>query len=91
MNYEAGESEMLTVVEAYKQWRHYLEGAVYQVQVTTKTLNRKEVRWWERLSGLDLFIEYRPEAKNPVDDSSRRPDYESEKERRVIEEVTTSD
>jgi transposase InsO family protein len=42
-----------------------------------KELNRKEARWWERLSGLDLHIEYRPGKQNPADGPSRRPDYES--------------
>ena len=41
-----------------------------------KTLNRREARWWERLSGLDLSIEYRPGRLNPADAPSRRPDYE---------------
>ncbi len=40
-----------------------------------KTLNRRKARWWERLSGLDLAIEYKPERLNPADAPSRRPDY----------------
>ena len=85
-NYGAGESEMLAVVEGCKHWRHYLEGATYSIRVvtdhmnlrtflTTKNLSRREARWWERLSGLDLAIEYREGKKNPADGPSRRPDY----------------
>ena len=88
-NYGIGESEMLAIVEACKEWRHYVEGATHQVVVITdhanlqrflvdKQLNRREARWWERLSGLDLFIQYRPGKLNPADAPSRRPDYEQE-------------
>ena len=71
MNFGIGESEMLAIVEACKQWRYYVEGATHHVTVITdhanlqsylidKSLNRREARWWERLSGLNLAIEYRP-------------------------------
>ncbi len=54
-NYGIGESEMLAIVEACKQWRHYVEGATHQVVVITdhanlhkfridKQLNRREAR-----------------------------------------------
>ena len=43
-----------------------------------KALNRREARWWERLSGLDLSIQYRPGKLNPADAPSRRPHYEEE-------------
>jgi hypothetical protein len=86
INYEIDEKEMLAIVEACKTWRHYLEEAKYPIRaitdhfnlrifLTTKTLSRREARWWERLSSLDLQIEYRPEKKNPADGPSRRPDY----------------
>ena len=88
MNYGIDESEMLAIVEACKQWRYYVEGATHRVAVITdhanlqrflidETLNRREARWWERLSGLDLAIEYRPGRLNPADAPSRRPDYEN--------------
>ena len=41
----------------------------------TKTFSQREARWWERLSGLDLAIEYCEEKSNPADGPSRRPDY----------------
>ena len=43
--------------------------------LTTKTLSRREARWWEVLSGLDLVIEYCEGKNNPADEPSRRPDY----------------
>ena len=86
LNYGVGETEMLAIVEACKQWRHYLEGAMHPIRVitdhynlrtflTTKNLSRREARWWERLFSLDLVFEYRPGRYNPPDGPSRRPDY----------------
>ena len=102
-NYGVGESEMLAIVEACKHWRHYLEGSTYSVKVvtdhlnlckflTTKTLSRREARWWERLSGLDLAIEYREGKKNSVDGLSRRPDYmdKDDKPIHIVSYVTRS-
>ena len=88
-NYGIGESEMLAIVEACMEWRHYVEGPTHQVVVITdhanlqrflvdKALNQREARWWERLSGLDLSIQYRPGKLNPADAPSRRPHYEEE-------------
>ena len=56
LNYGVGETEMLAIVEACKQWRHYLEGAMHPIRVitdycnlrtflTTKNLSRREARW----------------------------------------------
>ena len=85
-NYGIGEAEMLAIVGACRQWRHYVEGAAHPIEVitdhanlrtflTSKNLNRREARWWERLSGLDLQIIYRPGKLNPADAPSRRSDY----------------
>lgn len=87
INYGIGESEILTIVEACKQWRHYIEGSIHRVTVIThhgnlqrflidKSPNCREAQWWERLSGLNLSIEYRPGRLNPADAPFRRPDYE---------------
>lgn len=54
MNYGISESEMLAIVEACKQWRHYVEGSTHCIAVITdhanlqrflidKSLNRREV------------------------------------------------
>ena len=51
-NYEIYDKEMLAIVNCFKQWRHYLEGANYPITVysdhknleyftTTKQLNRR--------------------------------------------------
>ena len=101
LNYGAGEGELLAVVEACKQWRHYLEGAAHRIRVitdhcnlrtflTTKNLSRREARWWEKLSGLDLEIEYRPGKHNPADGPSRRPDYMDNEPMHTVGYVTRS-
>ena len=88
-NYATGEQELLAIVMACKQWRHYLEGAKYPVRVltdhnnlrhflSTQPLSGRKARWWELLSGYHLSIDYRPGPQNPADGPSRRPDYERE-------------
>ena len=86
--YPTHDGEMLAIVAAFKQWRHYLEGAQHTVIVRTdhdslkyfmtkKELNRRQARWAERLASFDFTIEYRQGKTNPADGLSRRPDYES--------------
>lgn len=84
--YETHDAELLSIVESFKHWRHYLEGSRFPVVVlsdhanlryfmTTKELTRRQARWAERLAAYDFVIEHRPGAKNPADAPSRRPDY----------------
>jgi transposase InsO family protein len=88
-NYGVGDMEMLAIVMAFKQWRHYLEGATHPIRVitdhanlrsfmTTKELSRRQARWWELMSGYSFEITYRPGSSNPADPPSRRSDYEQE-------------
>ena len=46
--------------------------------MTTTTLNRRQFRWALVLVEYDFEIKYCVEKTNPVDGSSRRPDYEGE-------------
>ena len=86
-NYETHDAELLAIVQAFKQFRHYLEGSAYPVTVlsdhnnlryfmTTKELNGRQARWAERLARFDFRILHRPGKTNPADAPSRRPDYE---------------
>ena len=85
-NYEVHDKELLAIVFAFKQWRHYLEGAREQVLVLTdyRNLSRfmlttkltpRQVRWAQELSRYNFVIDYRPGSKNPADGLSRRPDH----------------
>jgi hypothetical protein len=86
LNYDIYDKELLAIVEAFKQWRAYLEGASYPVQVysdhnnlqyftTTKLLSRRQARWSEYLSEFDFHIHYRPGRLGEKPDAlTRRPD-----------------
>ena len=69
INYEIHDKELLAVVDSFKHWRRYLEGATHQVQVysdhqnleyftTTKVLNQRQARWAQELAGIDFKIYY---------------------------------
>ena len=87
MNYEVHDKELLAIVEAFKQWRVYLEGSKYQVKVysdhknllyftTTKVLNRRQARWSEELAAYNFKIHYRKGSLNGKADAlSRRADH----------------
>jgi len=91
INYEIHDKELLAIVDAFKHWRHYCEGATHQVEVysdhqnlefftTTKVLNRRQARWAQELAGIDFKIYYRPGTQNGNPDAlSRRSEYRPEK------------
>ena len=91
INYEIHNKELLAVVDAFKHWRRYCEGAVHPVQVfsdhqnleyftTTKVLNRRQARWAQELAAIDFKIYYRPGTQNGKPDAlSRRSEYSPEK------------
>jgi len=91
INYEIHNKELLAIVDAFKHWRRYCEGAVHQVRVfsdyqnleyftTTKVLNRRQARWAQELAGIDFRIYYRPGTQNGKPDAlSRRSEYRPEK------------
>jgi len=87
IGYETHDSELLAIVEGFKQYRHYLEGAPHAIQVLTdhnnlrgfmgvKQLSGRQARWATFLAAFDFVIEHRAGKTNPADGPSRRPDYE---------------
>ena len=89
LNYGIHDQELLAIVESFSEWRHYLEGSKLPVTVftdhdsllyfsTTTKLNRRQVRWAQKLSAFWFCIKYQEGSKNPADAPSRRPDYERE-------------
>lgn len=101
LNYDVHDKELLAIVAACKQWRHYLEGAKHVVQIwtdhknltsftSTKILNRRQVRWSEELSTLKFNITYRKGSENARADAlSRRQDYSgkpTERPRAILKE-----
>jgi hypothetical protein len=78
--------ELAAIVEAFREWRHYLEHALSTIQVlsnhnnlryfmTTKELLPKQARWAEELARFNFEVEYKPGPENAADGPSRRPDY----------------
>ena len=87
LNYPIYDKELLVVVDAFKQWRVYVEGAVLPVSVytdhknleyfsTARTTSRHHARWATSLSTYNFIIYYRKGTSNGKPDAlSRRPDY----------------
>jgi hypothetical protein len=88
LNYPVHDKELLAIVYAFKEWRHYFEGSPHRVQVytdhrglqyyaTTKQLSRRQARWMEFMAEFDYTINYRPGTKAVVPDAlSRQPSYQ---------------
>jgi len=101
INYEIHDKELLAIVDAFKHWRRYCQGATHQVQVlsdhhnleyftTTKVLNRRQARWAQELAGIDFNIFYQPGSQNSKPDAlSRHPEYRPEKGGIENQPVTT--
>ena len=87
LNYPIYDKELLAVVQAFKQWRVYVEGAVHPVRVytdhknleyfsTARTTSRRHARWAATLSTYNYIITYRKGVANGKPDAlSRRPEY----------------
>ena len=71
LNYDTHDKELLAIFEAFKHWRHYLEGSASLVNVVTdhknlkyfsssKVLTHRQARWSEYLSQFNLAIRFRP-------------------------------
>ena len=90
-NYDIHDKELLAVVEALKHWRVYAESCsdldIFTDHknllnfTTTKTLNRRQVRWAELLGQYKFKIHYTPGKENGRADAlSRRSDYMNTKD-----------
>src|SRR5882724_6348197 len=71
LNYDVHDNELLAIFEAFKRWRHYLEGSGLLIDVVTdhrnlqyfsmtKILTHQQARWSEYLSGFNLIICFHP-------------------------------
>ena len=81
--YETHDGELLAIVEAFKTWRHYLEGCKHEVLVLTdhnnlcrfmdtKSLSSRQVRWAQELSRYHFRIDYRQGKANAAADALSR-------------------
>jgi len=86
-NYEIHDKEMLTIIRALEEWRHFLEGAQHLVEIWTdhknleyfmiaKKLNRRQARWSLYLACFDFKLVHHPgRFMGKPDALSRRPDH----------------
>ena len=88
--YPTHEQELLAIIIALKEWRHYLYGRKFVVHtdhhsliyfMKQQNMSNRQARWSEFLQDYDFTIEYKPGSTNVVADAlSRRPDHQMNKE-----------
>jgi transposase InsO family protein len=86
-NYPVHEQELLAIIIALKEWRHYLHGRRFKIHTdhqslrylsTQPHLSSRQVRWSEFLSQFDYEIEYKQGKLNVAADAlSRREDLQT--------------
>ena len=70
-NYKIHDKEMLAIIRALEEWRHFLEGAEHQFKIwtdhknleyfmTAKKLNRRQARWSLLLARFNFLLHHRP-------------------------------
>lgn len=86
-NYEIHDRELLAIIRALEEWRHFLQGAKHQVEIFTdhknleyflsaRKLNRRQARWSGRLADYDYVLKHKPGSSMGKPDAlSRRPDH----------------
>lgn len=89
-NYEIYDKELLVIVRALGEWRHYLEGAKHPVDIVSdhknllyfsdsRTLTCRQARWSLFLSRFNYMIHHRPgHLGGKPDAMSHRPDLRPE-------------
>jgi len=86
-NYEIHNKEMLAIICMLEEWRHFLEGATYLVEIwtnhknleyfmTAKKLNCRQAHWSLHLARFDFLLHYCPgRTMGKPDVLSRRADH----------------
>jgi len=86
-NYEIHDKEMLAIICALEEWRHFLEGATHPVEIwtdhknleyfmTAKKLNCHQARWFLHLARFDFLLHHCPgRTMGKPDALSRRADH----------------
>ena len=86
-NYEIYDKELLAIIRALGEWRHYLEGGPFPIDIVSdhknllyfseaRNLTRRQARWSLFLSRFDYAIRHRPGRLGGKPDAmSRRPDH----------------
>jgi len=86
-NYKIHNKEMLAIIHALEEWRHFLEEATHPVEIwtdhknleyfmTAKKLNHCQARWSLHLARFDFLLHHRPRhTMGKPDALSRRADH----------------
>jgi len=86
-NYEIHDKEMLAIICALEEWKHFLEGVTHPVEIwtdhknleyfmTAKKLNCRQARWFLHLARFDFSLHHRPgRTMGKPDALSRRADH----------------
>jgi hypothetical protein len=86
-NYEIYDRELLAIIRALEEWRHYIQGSAHTTMVLSdhknltyyrdaKKLNRRQARWSLHLSEFDVKLIHTPGNRMIQSDAlSRRPDH----------------
>jgi len=86
-NYGIHDKEMLAIICMLEEWRHFLEGVTYLVEIwtnhknleyfmTAKKLNRRQAHWSLHLARFDFLLHYHPgRTMGKPDVLSRRADH----------------
>jgi len=86
-NYEIYDKEMLAIIRALEEWRHFLEGATHPVEIWTdhknleyfmmaKKLNHRQACWSLHLARFDFLLHHYPGCTMGKPDAlSRRADH----------------
>ena len=94
IRYETHDQELLFIVAAFQQWRHYFKNNHHSVTILTNhnnlryfmkttALNKRQSRWVFVLAEYNFEIKYRFEKINSIDESSRCSDYEEEADNEI--------
>jgi hypothetical protein len=86
-NYEIYDRELLAIIRALEEWRHYIQGSGHTTEVLSdhknltywrkaQRLNRRQARWTLYLSEFDIKLTHTAGSKMIQSDAlSRRPDH----------------
>lgn len=79
LNYDTHDKELLAIIESLRAWRHFTMETPTPVRIitdhnnlqyfmTTKVLNRRQVRWAQFLADFNFTLEHRPGRLNTIPD-----------------------
>ena len=86
-NYDTGDRELLAIIRALEEWRHYIQGSSHTTTIYSdhanlgyfklpQTLSPRQARWALYVSEFDLKLVHVPGSKNILADAlSWRPDF----------------